>query len=234
MKNVETFLKNKKYIFDIGCGDKGSFWWRYIEPKAKIVGIEINFFPDKLPNFATVYKFDANLLNKISNQTIVPKLNCGIKKIIHGQFVNEKVFWINHFDMVVANHVLEHVQSPESVIQGIAKIIKKDGIVYCCFPDGKNFTDIFYHLIHPDGGGHIQKLSKEKVKKWFNKYEFKLISNSPWPDDWIWLEKFYDFRSRGIKYINQKEITYLANVFRKELTLEKGYFYGWEMVFRKL
>lgn len=234
MIGIKKFLKGKKNIFDIGCGDHGSSWWNDIDKDAQIIGIETAFFPKSLPKNVKVYKFDANLLTRLNSKSKIPRLNTSFTKLIRGQFIAEKIDWTCSFDIVVANHVLEHVESPEDVIKGIGKIIKKNGIIYIGFPDGKNFTDVFYHLIHAEGGGHIQKLSKNQVIGWFNKYGFNLIGCADWPDDWLWFEKLYDFRGRGIKYINQKEISYLANVFRKELTPNRGYFYGWEMVFRKI
>lgn len=234
MIGIKRFLKGKKNIFDIGCGDMGSDWWKKIDKNAKITGIELNFFPKFLPSNVKVYKLDADRLVEINKLQTVSRLNTGLGKILQGQFNDEKVDWDNKFDMVVVNHVLEHVKSPENTIKGIGKIIKKEGVVYAGFPDSKNFTDIFYHLIHAEGGGHIQKLDKKSVTDLFKKHGFKLISCDIWPDDWVWFEKLFDFKGRNIKFIDQSEISYLARIFRKELSTKKGYFYGWEMIFKRL
>lgn len=105
---------------------------------------------------------------------------------------------------MVANHILEHVESPDKVVGGIKKLLANRGTVYIGFPEATNFTDIFYHLIHQEGGGHIQKLTKEKVVELFLNHGFKLQSCQAWPDDWTWLEKLYDYKGRGIEYISQK------------------------------
>ena len=225
---IEKYLKNRKNIFDVGTGPKGSDWWSQVDSDSNITGCDLYFFPNELPKNVTIFKYNASKLNHLKRFSILD--------IYQGQqrFKKQIKNLTNQFDMVVANHVLEHVESPKNLIKGISKLIKKDGLVYIGFPESSNFTDIFYHLIHSEGGGHIQKLSKDVVEKYFLENGFKTVHIGQWPDDWQWFETQYDFKGRKIKYTNQKEISYLANVFRKELTLKKGYFYGWEMVFQKL
>jgi len=225
---VDKFVKKAKMIFDIGSGPNGSPWWKEINKDTKVDGIDTYFFPNIKPKNITVYKYDASKLNEIKNNQIFEK------HIFKKLFVKTKTNLIDKYDLVVASHVLEHVQSPENLIKGISKIIKKGGTVYTGFPDGYNFTDIFYHLIHQDGGGHIQRLKKNDIISIFKKYGFKLTSAKDWPDDWLWLEKCFDFKGRGIKYFDQEGLNFLANTFRKELTLSKGYNYGWELIFKKI
>lgn len=212
ISGIEKYLKNKKNIFDVGVGPNGSDWWRKIDKDAAIIGIDWFFFPQNLPSNVTVTKFDASNLNQI----------------------NSKHPWFHRFDLIVARHILEHVDDPESTIAGIAKLSQKNAIIYAGFPDYRNFTDIFYHLVHPEGGGHIQLLTDKIVKKMFIKHGFKLLECNIWPEDWLWLQQQFDYRGRGLAYTTQAEIDYLCQVFRKELTLKKGYFYGYEMVFQKL
>ena len=228
--NIIKYLEDKKEIFDIGTGPKGSYWWNWIDKDAKITGIDLYFFPKKIPNNVKIYKFDASELKNIKDNINVTRYRGGIIR----KFIKEETDWKNNFDLIVANHILEHVSSYEDTIAGIAKLSKMGTIVYTGFPDANNFTDIFYHLIHPEGGGHIQKLTKEKVHKAFEENGFKLLECNIWPDDWLWFEKMYDYKQRNITFITQKDIDYMCKVFRKELTSEKGYFYGWEMVFQKL
>jgi SAM-dependent methyltransferase len=225
---IGKYLKNRKNIFDVGTGPKGSDWWSDIDKDAKITGCDLYFFPKTVPENVTIFKYNASKLNHLNrfSRLEVYKGN--------NHFSHQRINLTNKFDMVVANHVLEHVESPRNLIKGISKIIKKDGLVYIGFPESTNFTDIFYHLIHAEGGGHIQKLTKDMVLNLFVKEGFGLIHIGKWPDDWRWFEKQFDFKGRNIKYITQNEIKYLADVFRKELTLKKGYCYGWEMVFKKL
>jgi hypothetical protein len=212
ISGVEKYLKGKKNIFDIGVGPKGSSWWKKIDKGSSITGIDWYFFPEKLPKNVSVSKFNASNLD----------------------IIDTKHTWYKKHDLIVARHILEHVDNPETTVEGIANLCKKGAIVYTGFPDYRNFTDIFYHLIHPEGGGHIQLLTDKSVKKMFMNNGFKLIDFNIWPEDWLWLQQQFDYRNRGLSYTTQKEIDYICNVFRKELTLEKGYFYGYEMVFEKL
>jgi len=212
ISGVEKYLKNKKNIFDVGVGPVGSSWWSKIDKNASITGIDWFFFVKNLPPHITVTKFDASNLNTI----------------------NSSHPWFNKFDLVVARHILEHVSDPESTIAGISKLCQKNAIVYTGFPDYRNFTDIFYHLVHPEGGGHIQLLTDKIVKKMFLKHGFKLLECNIWPEDWTWLQNQFDYRGRGLTYTTQAEIDYICKTFRKELTLKKGYYYGYEMVFQKI
>lgn len=228
---IKQYLKGRKHIFDIGTGPSGSDWWSHIDRDSSITGVDLYFFPKQVPKNVHIYKMDANNLGTITPST---KLEKKFPKPFI--FRTESVNWIKQFDMVVANHVLEHVESPDQVIKGMSKLLTKGGIVYAGFPESTNFTDIFYHLIHPNNGGHIQLLTKNKVIKMFEKNGFKLQSCKIWPDDWLWFETQYNWKSYmwpENTFLDQNKIKYLCDVFRKELTPQKGYFYGWEMVFEK-
>lgn len=230
MLDIKQFLKGRKSIFDVGTGSIGGDWWNHIDKDASITGIETQFFPSKLPKHVRVYKLDAGGLAHIKKDYVAKRL------WFFGKFLPEKVRWLKSFDLVVANHVLEHVDDFPATVQGIAKLLKKGGRVYAGFPDHRNFTDVFYHLIHPNGGGHVQLLTDEIVEKEFEKNGMKLVSKGIWPDDWLWFEKLYNWKTymwSENKFLSQEKIEYLAGVFRKELTHQKGYFYGWEMVFEK-
>jgi len=229
MVGLEKYLCFAKNIFDIGTGPNGSCWWTSINSLNHITGIDLYFFPKKIPKNVSIFKYDASFLYRLKSGEILPEyINFPFKK-----FRQRQIDWQHQFDLVVANHVFEHVADFPNLVKGIDKIIQPDGIVYATFPESTNFTDIFYHLIHPEGGGHLQKLRRQKVINTFKKYNFKLLSCCPIPDDWLWLETQYDYKFRQVKFISQSEISFLANTFRKELTLKKGYFYGWEMVFQK-
>lgn len=225
---VKKYLKGKKNIFDVGTGPNGSDWWQDIDKGSKIVGIDYFFFPSSVPKNVTIYKYDASKLNLIKYESHLEKY------IKLNKFTAEKVNLTNNFDLVVANHILEHVSNPENLIEGISKLLKKGGIVYVGFPDYRNFTDIFYHLVHPDGGGHIQQLTNDYIQDIFKKNGFKLVECNIWPDDWLWFQSCYNPKNYNINFINQGQIKHMCDIFRKELTPQKGYFYGWEMVFKKL
>jgi hypothetical protein len=228
LTGLETYLSGKKNIFDVGTGPIGSPWWQKTDQNSTINGVDLYFFPKSVPKNVNIYKFDASKLNLIKSADSLEKY------LSENKFKKEKINWYGKHDLVVANHVLEHVVDPEKLILGISHLIKKNGIVYTGFPDYRNFTDTFYHLVHPDGGGHIQQLTNAIVQKMFEKHGFKLVKCNIWPDDWLWFQSCYKPENFGIKHINQSQINYLCDVFRRELTPQKGFFYGWEMIFKKL
>ena len=235
MTTILPYLKGKKKIFDVGTGPHGSDWWKDIDADAQITGIDALFYPPQVPNHVKIYKFDANFLVSLNNGDKLERYRPGrVGKLLSMIQKHESIHWEGEFDLVVANHVLEHVEHPKDVVAGIRKLLKTGGEVYIGFPEATNFTDIFYHLIHAEGGGHISKLTRDKVISFFTSQGFELLECNIWPDGWGWLETQYDYKSRGIKMITQEELKYICDVFRKELTPERGYFYGWEMTFKAI
>jgi hypothetical protein len=230
MKGIQKYLKGKKIILDVGTGPNGSGWWELADSDSEIISIDTLHFPKTFPDNVKIYNYDANELRKINKNQ---KLEQVFK---NNRRIDTQVGWHQKFDMVVLNHVLEHVKSPRDVVRGIEKVALANAIVYVGFPDSNNFTDIFYHLIHPNSGGHIQLLTDKSVEDIFLKSGFKLESKSVWPDDWLWFEKLYNWKNymwADNKFLTQQKIEYLASVFRRELTAKKGYYYGWEMIFKK-
>jgi hypothetical protein len=195
-------------IADLGCGPEGSVWW------------------SDLPTGCAVDAFDLRNVPKLSSENIhfYKKDVTKLYKIIELQ---------GRYDLVVADHVFEHVIKPDNLAASASHILKKQGFLHVGIPDATNFTDRFYRLIHRDGGGHVSQFSKESFIELMSKFGFELIESRPWPDDWRWLEKCYSLKHYGIKHLSQKELQYIVDVFRKELTPEKGYTYGWEFLFKK-
>lgn len=231
ISGVEKYLKGKRAIFDVGTGPHGSPWWDQVDKGTTITGIDLYFYPQTVPKHVSIYKLDASDLGGVQNIRTAELVRP--KRYI---FKNRGVNWLNRFDLIVANHILEHVSDPGAVISGMSQMIRRGGLVYAGFPDSNNFTDIFYHLVHPNGGGHIQLLTKEMVVGLFKQNGFKLKSCRDWPDSWDWLRHQYNWKSYmwpENPYLDQKKIDYLCDTFLKELTPKKGYFYGWEMVFEK-
>jgi 2-polyprenyl-3-methyl-5-hydroxy-6-metoxy-1,4-benzoquinol methylase len=215
--NLIEIVQNSSTILDVGTGPLGSYFYQYAKPETLIVGID-KYNKPKVEHKNFAYEaLDALDLDKVGT----------------GLFTKFKPDWIGYFDLVVADHVLEHVNNPATLASGIKKVLKKDGIAHIALPDPLNFTDRFYHLIHPEGGGHIAKITKEEIITMFEKLGFELLHYNDIPDDWKWLEKLYDWRRRGVKYFDEADMQYIVETFRKELTADKGYIYGGEYFWRK-
>ncbi len=97
----------------------------------------------------------------------------------------------------------------------------------------QNFTERFYHLVYPEGGGHISRLTLEGLIDLMKHAGFAEVRHERWADDWVWFRDFFDWRGRRLQYVSQEDINYVADTLAKELSPERGYFYGWEVVFVK-
>ncbi len=217
MIHIKQIVEQADRILDVGTGPLGSYFYQFAKPETLIVGID-KYNKPKVEHENFVYEaMDALDLDKVGS----------------GIFSKFKPDWVGYFDLVVADHVLEHVANPKKLVSGMQKVVKPNGIVHVALPDPNGFTDRFYHLIHAEGGGHISKITKEEVIEMFTENGFELLHYADIPDDWVWLEKLYDWAGRGIKYFNQDDLDYIVKTFRTELTAERGYFYGGEYFWKK-
>ena len=227
-----NLAKNARCILDIGTGPNGSDWWKYVSDDAKLFGLDLYFEPVFQHKSLYLIKMDAVELDKIgANDVDVTEVYEEDNTINR---INRKVNIFNKFDLVIADHVFEHVSNPERLAKGIFLVTKDRANVHIAIPDPTNFTDRFYHLIHPDGGGHVSFLKKEELIQLMESNNFKFINYQIWEDDWVWLEECYSSEKYGNIFSKKEDLKYIADVFRKELTSEKGYFYGGEFIFKKI
>jgi len=223
---IPKLIRNAHNILEIGCGAKPVWWYKLVTANQFLTAIDIyNRKMLKMKNYTFVI-LDAISLNQFNNTVKLTIYQNRRKQ-------EEIVDWRKKFDLVIADHVFEHVNKPEKLAKGLSIVTKKDSYVHIGIPDPLNFTERFYHLIHPEGGGHISKITKRKMIGMMKNNGFSLVKYQDWPDDWQWLKKLYNWKERGIKYFSKKELNYIADTFIKEMTSEKGYFYGGEYVFRK-
>lgn len=195
-------------ILDAGCGPRGSSWWASKPPESYMLAVDLHFKPPKLPSNSRFIMADI------------------------AEFC-ETHDYAGYFDLIIADHILEHVADPARVGFSFNRVLAMDGLLHVGFPDATMFTDRFYRLIHPEGGGHISQLTLDSLTGLMLEAGFERLDYRPWPDNWEWLKKCYDWKGRGIHFITQEEIGFIADVFLQELTPEKGYYYGWECIFAK-
>lgn len=205
---IHQLIHDASNVLDVGSGPVGAEWWQWKLPYVPMTAIDLYFITKNLPPNTEFIKGDILEYCLKSRKTAV-------------------------FDLIVADHILEHVANPEIVVQGFNQLLKSGGLVHIGIPDSSMFTDKFYRLLHNYGGGHISKITRTTLMDMMNKAGFECLAIRPWPEDWIWLQKCFDLKSQTRTQSNLEEVEYIADVFRRELTLEKGYFYGWEAVFKK-
>jgi hypothetical protein len=205
---VELVSKAKR-VLDAGSGPQGGVWWRNKPVDTYMLAVDLYFKPPNLPPNSEFLMGDVANFCETSDK--------------HKEY----------FDLVVADHILEHVDDPARFALAFNRVLAINGLVHVGIPDATMFTDRFYRLIHPDSGGHVSQLTLDSLTDIMISAGFDRVDYRPWPDDWQWFKRCYDWQGRGIKFITQAEIDYIANVFLKELTPEKGYYYGWEIIFAK-
>jgi len=59
-------------------------------------------------------------------------------------------------DLVVCNHIFEHVYEPQKVAAEISRVLKPTGFLFATIPDGYSFSDGLYRW-WAKGGGHVQR-----------------------------------------------------------------------------
>jgi len=200
-------LPRESRIADLGCG-AGASWW------------------GSLPEGCTVDAYD------VGQAPPEPRRNIRFIQRDVTRLKSDRALR-SHYELVVADHVFEHVRNPDDLAASIHAVLKNGGHAHIGVPDATNFTDKFYHLIHRDSGGHVSLFSRESFVALMEKHGFSLVDTRPWPDDWAWLERLFSIERYGIQDFTKQDLQYIVDVFRKELTPEKGYLYGWEFLFRK-
>ncbi len=197
-------------IANLGCGTNEVLWYRHLPSNCVIDGYDIN-----IPNKG--FSLNNSTFNFFKKD---------ITKLYKLESLKE------YYDLVIADNVYTSKKNTDELTQSIIHILKHNGFIHIGIPDSANFTDCFYRLVHPDGGGHINDFTKESIIELMKKSGFALYKVREWTEDWIWLETSLDLEHNK-EHISKADLTYIANQFRKELLSEKGYQYGWEFLFAR-
>ena len=145
-KILKSFLKNNLKILDWGCGGGGNF--------------------NTLAKFGEVYGVDSSELNiKIAKER-------GIKKLYRFEKVEEMNIGIK-FNLVTCLDVLEHIDNDKEFLEGLRKLIKKDGYVLVTVPAYKFMWTNLDLLL-----GHYRRYSNKDLKKLFIKSGYKILKSS--------------------------------------------------------
>ena len=134
---IELFseLDSKARVLDLGCG-KGSFSYR--DCRCQVLALD-SAYADVAP--ATLQCQDGRVHVLVGKGDQLP-------------LASESV------DLVIANHVFEHVPEPRQVALEISRVLKPSGILFATVPDGFSFSDA------NDARFHENSFHREKVYTW--------------------------------------------------------------------
>ena len=211
-KIILKSLKPNQTIADLGSGLTRIWWHEEIKEGSTIAAFDVVYGESETP-------FKGKNFEKT---TYYPK---DISKLTNEEFLKER------YDLIIAHNILEHVNDLNGAIKSINWISKKESRLHILVPNAEQPTDIFYRLIHKNSGGHIQKFKKDEIINLMAGWE--LIKTVKWFDDWSWFEKLYDPECNDRDDVTKEEIKILADILKKEINEEAGYYYGKEYIFLK-
>ncbi|KKQ95704.1 MAG: Methylase involved in ubiquinone/menaquinone biosynthesis [Candidatus Woesebacteria bacterium GW2011_GWB1_43_14] len=83
----------------------------------------------------------------------------------------------NYFDVVIINHVLEHVENPVSFLEKVNEVLKKDGIVYVDVPNFDSLISMIrgknWKYLSP--GEHLYHFTPKTLENTLKRAGFEII-----------------------------------------------------------
>lgn len=174
-KTLTKMINSLKYksICDVGCGP--GFLISSLKKK-NIVAVELDESAIKIAsNFAKVYRKNLNQVFKLDQK----------------------------FDLVVCNHVIEHLRKPEILIKSINNLLKKNGYLIIGTPDfdsamARRYKNK-YRLLNDKT--HISLFSFESLLRFFEN-KFKIIQI-----EFPYFDTEYFNKQNILKIFNQKNVS---------------------------
>jgi len=135
--SIVSGLKKSSFILDIGCGNHSPTLIKSILPSCNYTGVDIDY-----------YNLDENDRLVADNLFIFPKegfFDC-IEKL------NIK------YDLILATHLIEHLDDPKLLFRTASKLLKKDGILLVTTPNVNsiNFPSSNGTLNYYDDKTHLE------------------------------------------------------------------------------
>ena len=174
MLNLIEKHKNSGKILDIGCG-LGLFLYLAKKRDWEASGIEISKFAS---NFAKT-KLKLNVINS-------DNLDC---------------FQDNFFDVIVVNHVLEHIENPLVILKQIKKKLNINGILFIGVPNIKGLFPRFQKENWPSlqPFAHIYQFTPKTLKLLLQKIGFEPIKI-------ITINRKFKYKFRVLNFLLNKAV----------------------------
>lgn len=122
-------------------------------------------------------------------------------KIFTGKFEDYKV---SGFDVIVMNHVIEHLRAPVKAIKKIHKMLKNDGYLIIGTPDfdsaaARRYGEKFRLLKDPT---HVSLFSNDSMHRFLRDHKFKIIKV-----EYPYFDTTFFSKSNLLKLLNNKLIS---------------------------
>lgn len=153
---LNSYSFNAPKMLDAGCGD----------------GINLRH----LVGFcdSAVFGIDYNLIRLLRAQ-----VNCQNKAVLVLGSLLEKTFKEESFDIILCNHVLEHIQDDIGVLKNLQRYLKKGGVFILGVPnEGAFLWKLNYRIIQPDimkTTDHVHFYKVENIRALLEKSKFKIL-----------------------------------------------------------
>lgn len=124
-----------------------------IKKAKKIISVIENFSDLEFSSVLDIGTGSGHIINIISQECkSATSVDVKDERIVKSNYLFKKInnenlpFDDNSFDIVISNHVIEHVPSQKLHISEIHRVLKEDGILYLATPNKFWFTDPHYKL----------------------------------------------------------------------------------------
>lgn len=139
MQDLLQRLSAESRVLDLGCGP-GSF--SYDASPARILALDEWIFNN------------SEARRRMAGGRIHYLLGSGLNLPLDSASV----------DVVVANHVFEHVEDPRKTASEVSRVLNASGVLFVSVPDGFAFSDDLYRWLTA-GGGHLQRYTHHSLQQ---------------------------------------------------------------------
>lgn len=90
-------------------------------------------------------------------------------------------------DLVIANHVFEHVEDPQKTAAEVSRVLNASGVLFASVPDGFAFSDNLYRW-STGGGGHLQRYTYRGLQQAVeSETDLRLLCSFPLYSSFVYL-----------------------------------------------